>query len=72
MQFNYMTELPYELQSEIYSEYDTNLIESQRINKLSRNITKQSFLQQICTKPITRQEINHYMKNLPDHVYFFY
>ena len=72
MQFNYMTQLPYELQSEIYSEYNNNLIQSQSVNKLSRNITKQAFLQQICTKPITRREINEYLRNLPDHLYFFY
>lgn len=68
--FNPFSQLPYELQSQIYSEYD--LIASRKINKLTLDITKQSFLNKICNKSITKQEVNDYMTNLPDHIYFFF
>ena len=70
--FPSFSKLPYELQSEVYSQYQPNLIQSRKVNQLTRSITNQSFIENICNRPISNQEINDYMTNVPDHIYFFY
>lgn len=72
-EFNSFQQLPTELQSLIFSEDDAMLIQSQMVNKFSRKITQQAFVQNICNKPISNQEIENYISHyLPEHIYFFY
>ena len=53
-QFEQFTSLPFELQSEILSEYNHVLSKTPTINKQIKNITKQSFIANICTLPINQ------------------
>lgn len=72
-QFEQFTSLPTELQSEILSEYKNVLSKTPTINKQVKNITKQSFLTDICTLPINNNEIENYLsKYSVDSIIYFY
>lgn len=68
--FDQFKSLPYELQSNIISEY--NLPSSRRINKLTQIITKDAYIE-LCKKPISAAEVNQYVSDYkPDTIYFQY
>ena len=72
-QFEQFTSLPTELQSENLSEYKNVLSKTPTISKQVKNITKQSFLTDICTLPINHKEIKNYLKKYSvDSLIYFY
>ncbi len=69
-QFTHFKNLPLEIQSLIY---EANLQSSYRTDKLSNRITKNAYVDKICTKSITFNEIKNYIAEYqPEHIYYFY
>lgn len=72
-QFENFNNLPSELQDVILSEYTSTLSKVPEINTKLLTITKQSYIDKICTQPISKKEIKLYKKKYnPDTIYYFF
>lgn len=58
--------LPKDIQNEILSSNKNYILKSQSLNKHFKQLTEKSYLEQICTLPISKREILTFLNTLPN------